>query len=552
MSVIRTIYHIARADLCERVRQYAFLVILGLTMLAAYFFVPPADAGYSTLYLDKYRGIYNSAWVGGSVALSTTLFLTLFGFYLVKNSVQRDYRSGVGQIIASTSVKKLHYVTGKWLSNFAVLSIIVFVIILIALIMQWVRGEVMQVELWPLLSPFLFLTLPTMSVVAALAVLFETRPVLIGALGNIIYFVIFIIYVEGMSNMAFGTAVITSDMIKQLASIKPDFTGSYGIGILIREQPPELFEWRGVEWTGTLVLQQLSLFLVAFLLILVAALAFRGFQEAPYPVNTKSKNVKTDHAVEAANGRRKRQKPVEPDSVDTHIDPGSAVVETSRIRAAALTPVTVRESFLPLVLAEWRLMMTSASLGWTIVAGLLAILCLVMPVAVSSQWMIWPITWIWPLVLWSGIGNRELRWQTQFLVASSPRFVTRQLAAVWVAGFLLTCATGSGMLLRLIGEGDMEQLACWISAATLIPSLALVSGVLTKTNRTFEVLYMIIWYLGPLNKIPFLDFMRITSAEGASWDIGLNSWAMSSIYIAISIGLLILAYVSRSRLARMN
>lgn len=549
MGVIRTIYHIARADLCARMRQYAFMVILGITMLTAYFFVPPADAGYATLYMDKYRGIYNSAWVGGSVALSTTLFLSLFGFYLVKNSVQREHSSRVGQIIASSSVKKLHYIAGKWLSNFAVLSIIVFVIILIALMMQWVRGEVMRIELWPLLSPFLFLTLPVMSVVAALAVLFEARPAWSGALGNLIYFAIYIMFVSGASNLAFGTAVITSDMIERLASLKPDYSGSYGIGILIREQPPELFEWRGVDWTGALMLQQLSLFLIAFLLILAAAWAFRGFQEAPHPGMTGSGKVSAVDGVEAAKGRRKRKTAAEPAHAGTHTDPGGVTVEASRIRAAALTPVTVRESFLPLVLAEWRLMMSSASLGWTAVAVLLAMLCLVMPVAVSSQWMIWPLTWLWPLVLWSGIGNREIRWRTQFLIASSPRFAFRQLAAVWAAGFVLACATGSGMLLRLIGEGTMEQLTCWLSAAILIPSLALVSGVLTKTNRVFEVLYMIVWYLGPLNNMPFLDFMRLTPAEAASWDMGLNSWAMSSIYIAISMGLLILAYMSRSRLA---
>lgn len=56
MRIIRTISYIARADFLERIRQFAFLVILGLTLLAAYFFVPPAEAAYVTLDLDGYRG----------------------------------------------------------------------------------------------------------------------------------------------------------------------------------------------------------------------------------------------------------------------------------------------------------------------------------------------------------------------------------------------------------------------------------------------------------------------------------------------------------------
>lgn len=544
MNVIRTIYQLALADFRERIRQYSFLVLLGITMLAAYFFVPPIEAGYVTLYLDGYRGVYNSAWVGGSVALSTTLLLTLFGFYLVKNSIQRDRRTGVGQIIASTSVKKLHYLMGKWLSNFVVLSIIVVVIILMAIIMQWVRGEVMQVQLWSLLSPFLFLTLPILSIVAALAVLFETRQVLQGVLGNVMYFILFLIFSTGSSYMPFGTAVVTSDMVNELSRLKPDFIGSYGIGVLVPEQPLVLYEWLGVDWTGALLLQQLSLFLFAFLLIIVSSLLFRGFQETSYLENTMSKNDpkgNTSEAVknEALNG------------IELGME-GQHERTSSRISAAALPRVTVRESFLPLVLAEWRLMMKSASLGWYIVAVILAILCLVLPAAVSSKWMIWPVTWMWPLVFWSGIGNREERYQTQFLVASSPRFVIRQLSAVWVAGILLACSTGSGMLIRFILEGKMEHVAYWISAAILIPSLALASGVLTRTNRTFEVLYMIIWYLGPFNKMPVLDFMGTTSAEGSSWitDLGLNTWVMSLVYILLSVGFLIPAYVSRRHLAR--
>ncbi|MEH6945083.1 hypothetical protein [Bacillus sp. JJ722] len=534
MGVIHTIYQIARADLLERIRHYSFLVILGVTILAAYFFVPPVEAGYVTLYLDEYRGIYNSAWVGGSVAISTTLFLTLFGFYLVKNSIQRDERSGVGQIIASTSVKKLHYLIGKAISNYAVLFIIVGIVILVAIIMQLARGEEMRVELWSLLSPFLIMTLPTMSVVAVLAVLFETRQELNGGLGNVIYFILFLIYCTGSIYMTFGPNVITSSMIKELTSIKPDFSGSYSIGILVPDAPLELFEWSGVEWTGALLLQQLSLFLFALLLILVAVLLFHGFRN------------------EAGRERWKRRKSSKiSTSANILIDFDNAGIDlegkyecvVSRVHVSTLTPATVHDSFLSIVHAEWRLMMKSASLGWYVVAGILFILCLVFPVTTSLQWMIWPVAWIWPLLLWSGMGSRETRYQTQYLIASSPCFSTRQLAAVWVAGFLLTCITGGGMIIRLILEGDFGHLMYWVSAVFLIPSLSLAAGVLTKTNRTFEVLYMIIWYLGPFNKMPYLDFLDTRLAEG-------SSWMMSSIYIIISIGLIMVTYVLRKRLAQ--
>ena len=422
MRAIRTIYPIARADFLERIRQYVFLVILGLTLLAAYYFVPPGEAGYATLYLDGYRGIYNSAWIGSSVAISTTLLLALFGFYLVKNSIQRDEITGVGQIIASSSVKKRYYLLGKLISNFAVLSTMTGAVMAASLIMQWVRGEERAIDWWPLVSPFLFLTLPIMSVVAALAVLFETNRLLKGTLGNVLYFVLYLGFTAGASVMVFGPSLIISAMQKDLLAVSPELSGSYGVGILLLEQPLRLFEWQGVKWTWALVLQQFSLYLAALVLIPVASVLFHGFREADYRTRR--------HA-----NRRKGQTEAVIPGQDFQSEEERS---DSRVHVTILSSVAVRDSFTALVLAEWRLMMKSASPVWLAMAAGLFILGLAVPAAASAEWMIWPVTWLWPLVLWSGMGSREARCGVQYLVASSPRYATRQLSALWISGVMLT------------------------------------------------------------------------------------------------------------------
>jgi hypothetical protein len=77
------------------------------------------------------------------------------------------------------------------------------------------------------------------------------------------------------------------------------------------------------------------------------------------------------------------------------------------------------------------------------------------------------------------------------------------------------------MLLRLALEGDWVHLAYGVNAVLLIPSLALACGVLTGTNRTFELLYMIAWYLGPFNHMPLLDFLGgMTGPSNAGFVIG--------------------------------
>jgi len=47
-------------------------------------------------------------------------------------------------------------------------------------------------------------------------------------------------------------------------------------------------------------------------------------------------------------------------------------------------------------------------------------------------------------------------------------------------------------------------LLAWISAALFIPSLPLALGVWSNNHKLFEVLYVTMWYLGPMNKLTSL------------------------------------------------
>ena len=124
-------------------------------------------------------------------------FFPLFGFYLVKNTIERDRRTGVGEIIATTPIGKPMYTLGKWLSNMAVFSVLVGVTILTSIVLQFVRAEELTVDLWALVAPFLFLSLPMLAFIAALAVLFETVNWLRGGFGNLVYYGVYFVAIFG-------------------------------------------------------------------------------------------------------------------------------------------------------------------------------------------------------------------------------------------------------------------------------------------------------------------------------------------------------------------
>jgi hypothetical protein len=102
----------------------------------------------------------------------------------------------------------------------------------------------------------------------------------------------------------------------------------------------------------------------------------------------------------------------------------------------------------------------------------------------------------------------------------------------------VTLLVSIGAMIRFITDGDAVGLVALLSGALFIPSLALVSGVWSRTSKLFEILYMVIWYLGPLNKAPGLDF------------IGSHSNGYPQLFTPLSIALTAFAIFGRARQLR--
>jgi len=112
-----------------------------------------ACRGPIVLNLGGYCGFTNSAWFGAFLATVATTFFSLVGFYIVRNCIQRDEQTRVGQILAATPVTKSEYTAGKALSNFAVLASMVLILAVGAVVLQLLRGH-QAIDFWQLLVSF--------------------------------------------------------------------------------------------------------------------------------------------------------------------------------------------------------------------------------------------------------------------------------------------------------------------------------------------------------------------------------------------------------------
>jgi len=75
--------------------------------------------------------------------------------------------------------------------------------------------------------------------------------------------------------------------------------------------------------------------------------------------------------------------------------------------------------------------------------------------------------------------------------------------------------------------------------ALFVPTLALALGTVSGTRKLFEMVYLLIWYIGPINRSVPLDFLGVTH-EAATGTIPL-------LYLAISLALLPATFLVRRR-----
>ncbi|MBE0671559.1 MAG: ABC-2 transporter permease [Anaerolineales bacterium] len=531
MNTLRWIYHMMLADLRERVRTPKFLVIIGLAMLAGYAYIPATDSATLSIALGPWRGVNNSAWVGTVFGMLTVLIMPILGYFLVKNAIELDRRTNVGRVIATTPISKPVYVLGKWLSNLATLTMILFILNIMALVMQLVRAEVTQVDLWALSAPIWLMGFPIFALIAAIAVLFESISFLSGTFGNILFFIGWVLFLEfiglpGLFEFNVGVIQPHNDLLGvslPLASLQaignqlfPEFVGHFNFGGANYGMAPQIVDWQGVDWTLAYMLDRLSWLALAIGLTLSAALPFDRFDPALASASKADSPLKRFF--------RRKQSVVEPAFLHTKVD---------------LTPLAEQVSssrFGRLLIAELKLMFKGKRWWWYGVAAFISLLGFAGPPdgrAVTAQLAV-----LWPVIAWSAMGTREEQFDTTKLLFSAVDPIKSQLLATWLSGVLLGLIATLGVSLRMVIEGQAGFILAFWVAALFIPSLALGLGSVSGSPRLFEAVYLIWWFLG-VNGVKPMDFMQ------GSWDAVSLLWV--SIYLLLAMIFFSLALAGRWR-----
>ena len=145
------------------------------------------------------------------------------------------------------------------------------------------------------------------------------------------------------------------------------------------------------------------------------------------------------------------------------------------------------------------------------VAGLAVPATLVKPGGDSTALLL-SAAWIWPVLVWSRLGAQRRENGLDTLLGCYPG-VYRQLAAEWLAGLALTAAAGLGPMIQMAIAADGSRVAAWVAGALIIPSLALLLGIASRTQRMFQVIYVLLWYAA-VNQLAAADYIGTVLVHG--------------------------------------
>jgi hypothetical protein len=474
---------IIKSDYLQRTRSYAFLITLCASLAIAYTFVPAIDAGYSTIRISDYVGVYNSAWFGYVTAIMTSVFLSLIGFYLVNSGIKTDYDTKVGQIIATTTIRNFAYLVAKALSNFLVLLTILLMVGIMSVTLFFIYNAGYAFEPLQFIKPYVLITIPALFVISIIAVLFEVFLLRYSSLQNIGYFFVFSILLvynptieSDYSLDVFGSKIVMhlmEERVRDITNSEEEMAMNIGFNIGNHHET-KTFEFTGVDLPTSFIVSRLLWMALGVVLLFLSAPLFHRF-------NLKEKSFKKKKTV---------------------MNLQSNTVKT--IRISSLPSPHINFSVIPLIKAECLLLFRNGK-KWLWILNLTGVVLLaVLPIKVAHQ-MVLPVLWFLQVSRLSSLTTKESIHNVHYFAFTSYKPLSRVLASQLFAGSFLMLVLALPLLIRLAVASDYTSVVAVVLGALFIVLLAATLGLLTKAKKLFEVLFFMITYAN-INGIAVVDY----------------------------------------------
>lgn len=465
------IWAIAQSDFRERTRRFSFIALCALSVLAAFLFVPDPNAEMTSIAVDAdcFMQGTNWTWIPMASALCTGVLLPVTGFFYLRNSLTLDRKTGTVNLIYTSPVNRLVYLAGKYLSNSLILICIISVVILSSFCTTLLNFPDMKIPIFHFLSFFISI-IPGIFLCSAITLLCEAVPFFQsrgGAwLAGIIFFIFYIICLNAFLSQPQGIIARFFDMTG-FVWLKDSIDQSvYGItgtsarvalgvykdSIMSDLNLTELF-FLPLSFTAERLIEKGCM--IAFGMVLCIAAA---------AVVPRYENVQVTHAI----------------SEKTHIKSGGH----------------------GLLVTEFILTFRNCSSAWFIIMSVLW-LAMFLADMETAQGTLWILAIAWSCILFSDYGCREKKYNMNILIPTYGRTYQNQLLVRWCMGGMISFLITVPVILRAAFAGELMGAVAGLLFALFVPTLSIFLGGLSGSERTFEIVFLIICYL-MLNSTSFI------------------------------------------------
>lgn len=481
---MRALIQTTKIDILYKTRSQRFLLMLIAMAVLAMIFFPSVNAAYQTITLGSYRGVYNSAWIGNTLAMLNVSFLPLILFYFIRGSIQQDAASKRGEIFAASQLNMFDYLMGKVLSNFTIGLLVILWMTIVAVFMQLWIGEDRSINLWHLFVPQFIHVVPIVLLISLIALVFDSIPLLRSSIGNVSYFFLAIIGLVNFSYEATNLNLVLADMKQVLFMLNGLNTDSITIGITTATDGKKMqtFIWTGMSYDTFSYTSIAYILGVSIFLFGVAWISF-----------SRSALLAKNTALKSSYKMIKVFKPI--------------LLLISFIHSL-IRMVSARNIFLNLTRQEFLLLIGNKSpYLWMTILGLWIAQWFVS--ASTMHMIILPGLLLLGALVISSLGQREKSQGTQDFLINAPLLLKVQYPAMVLAGLLFFTVISLPSLILLVASGQLYASGLLIAGYFCIVNAAILLGTLSRSNKVFEIIFVIVWYMGPISHFTYFDFIGV-------------------------------------------
>ncbi|PRC92145.1 hypothetical protein [Solimicrobium silvestre] len=469
-----------------RLRRLSTLVTLLLVAALAWLMLADQSSGNTFIAVQNAKVLYTSSALALGSATMFSLVFGLAGFYLVRGRISEDVRSGASGVIASSTISNALFLLCRWLGGVGYLVVLAGAFMLSIMACHLFRG-VGAINVFVYLETYGVILLPLIFFSVSCAVLFDGIAPLMGKLGDVIYFFLWIAQISILgSSEANATHQITSIMLFDFSGIVMTMQSLFAylhtsnISMGYASFDPKLVPVTLTNdlWSGPMLLMRFASAAVASLILLPSFFLFHRYSPD---------KVKVSHA-------RERRSPIA--VLNQVLRPLSGLVQPLFPMAARLPGI------LGQALADVALTLTSSP------AAILALILVLLSSIFVNLTML-PSVLLAALAYWgilvSDISTRDYMTgcedMTGVVAGGAKQRYLRQLVATFMLGLLFTIS----IALRLAFHAPLLACALLVGLFSL-SALASLLGRTSRSSRTFLALFLFWLYVATqVSNVPIID-----------------------------------------------